>query len=95
MCPTASLNVLIECLVGYFIQRGLVPLIISFAVVVFLWGVFKFIRDSGDEKARTDDKKMMFWGIFGLFIMLCVWAFVEILAGTFFNAPVFIPQVRI
>lgn len=69
---------------------------IGVAIIVFLWGVFKFIRDAGDEKARTEGKKLIFWGLFGLFVMLCVWAFVEILAGTFFRGNgIFIPQIRV
>jgi hypothetical protein len=95
MCPTNSIKDLIYCIVDIFLMRGIIPLMMGLALVFFLWGVFKFVRDAGDDKARTEGKKFMFWGIMGIFIMLCVWAFVEILAGTFFDAPVFIPQVII
>lgn len=94
MCDTTTLKSLIYCLISYF-TNSLFPLLIGLAFIMFIWGVFKFVRDAGDDTARTKGKKLMFWGIFGLFVMLCVWAFVQILAGTFFNAPVFIPQVRI
>ena len=95
MCPTTNLQALIECLVSYFFQQGLFPLMVGIALVVFLWGVFKFVRDSGDESARTEGKKLIFWGLIGLFVMVCVWAFVEILANTFFSRAVSIPQVKI
>jgi succinate-acetate transporter protein len=96
MCPTTTLIALINCLVTGFFQRGLFPLLISLALIMFLWGVFKFVKDAGDEKARTEGKKLILWGIIGLFMMLCVWAFVEILSGTLGRGGgIFIPQVRI
>jgi hypothetical protein len=95
MCPTTTLASLINCLVDYFFIGGLFPLMMGIALVVFLWGVYRFIRNSGDETARTEGKKLIFWGLIGLFVMLCVWAFVEILARTFFSRAVSIPQVRI
>ena len=68
---------------------------VGIALVVFLWGVFKFVRDSGDERARTEGKKLIFWGLIALFVMVCVWAFVEILSSTFFGEAISIPQIRI
>jgi len=96
MCPTTTLRSLIECLVSYFFLHTLFPFMIGLAFVLFLWGVFKFVRDAGDDKARTEGKKLMFWGIVGLFVMVCVWALVELLVGTFFRGGgIFIPQVKI
>ena len=94
MCNTANLKVLLECLVDNFFIIGLFPLMIGLALIVFLWGVFKFVRDSGDESARTEGKKFIMWGLVGLFVMLCVWALVEILASTLSgNDSIFIPQL--
>jgi hypothetical protein len=95
MCPTTNLQSIIECLVTDFFMKGLFPLMIGLGLVMFLWGVFRFVRDSGDESSRTSGKKFMVWGLVGLFVMLCVWAFVEILAGTFSGRDIFIPQLRV
>lgn len=95
MCPTTNLQSIIECLVTGFFQQGIFPLMIGLGLIMFLWGVFKFVRDAGDESARTDGKKFMVWGLVGLFVMLCVWAFVEILATTFSGRGIFIPQLRV
>ena len=92
MCPNTNLKALIECLVSGFFQQGLFPLITGLAVVMFLWGVFKFVRDSGDETARTEGKKFIFWGLVGIVVMLCVWAFVEILTGGSASIPQISPS---
>ncbi|PIQ66254.1 MAG: hypothetical protein COV96_02455 [Candidatus Zambryskibacteria bacterium CG11_big_fil_rev_8_21_14_0_20_42_18] len=47
------------------------PVVIGLSIVVFLWGLAKFIfRVSGDEKAVGEGKKLMIWGIIALFIVL-------------------------
>ena len=71
------MNFVVGCIftrVGY--------LLIAFAVVIFLWGVFQFIRAGGDEKTQAG-KEFMFWGIVGLFVMVSVWGIVAILQNTF------------
>lgn len=67
-------------LVGIFmglIQTAL-PVITGLAFLVFIWGLVKFIfRVGGDEKAISDGKNLMIWGLIALFIML---SFIAILA---------------
>jgi hypothetical protein len=61
--------------------RPIVTLLISGAVVIFLYGVFKFIRSDGKEKETG--KEFMVWGLVGIFVMVSVWGLVNILRGTF------------
>ncbi len=58
-----------------------VYLIIGIAVVVFLYGIVKFIMSDGE--GREEGKQFMFYGIVGLFIIVSLWAFVRILQSTF------------
>ena len=54
------------------------PVIIGISIVVFLWGLAKFIfRVSGDEKAVGDGKKLMVWGLIALFIVLSLNAILD------------------
>lgn len=66
-----------------------VPIIIALAVLVFLWGVLRYVVAS-DEEAKGKGKNMMLWGIVGIFVMVSVWGLVNILQNTFNleeNAP--------
>jgi len=59
-----------------------VPIIISIAVVWFIWSVFQYaIAANEEDKAKA--KTHIIWGIVGLFIMVSVWGLVGILSSTF------------
>jgi hypothetical protein len=59
-----------------------VVLLIAAAVLVFFWGLFRFIsRVGGDEKAVTQGKNMMIWGVIALFVMVSVWGLVRFIGG--------------
>lgn len=56
----------------------LIPILVGAALLVFFWGLVKFIfRVGGDEKAVTDGKKLMIWGIIALFVIVSVWGIVS------------------
>lgn len=62
--------------------NSLVPLAIGLAVVIFLFGVIKFITAGGDEEGRKTARQMMLWGVIGLFVMVSVWGLVQVLNAT-------------
>jgi hypothetical protein len=71
-----------------FLDDAVIPLIIGFAVIFFLWGVAKFVKAAGDPKARGEGQQLMLWGIVGLAVMLSVWGLVAIITSTFGFDPV-------
>ena len=63
----------------------LIPIVFSLALLLFFWGVVKYIWSEG--QGRGDGKKIMVWGIIALFVMVSVWGIVtflqiEILGGS-------------
>lgn len=61
-----------------------IPLVASLALLVFLWGLVKFIyRVGGDEKAVTEGKNLMIWGVIALFVMVSIWGIIRLLSGEF------------
>jgi len=63
-----------------FIDDYIVPLLISIAVLVFLWNLFRFailqgLTDEGRERAR----RHMLWGIIAFVIILGIWSITGIL----------------
>lgn len=46
------------------------------ALLVFLWGLVKFIFKPGDEKAHEAGITLMKWGIVALFVMVSVWGII-------------------
>lgn len=54
----------------------LVPILMGCAVVVFFWGVVKFVAHAGDEKAVEEGKQLIIWGLIGIFVIVALWGFV-------------------
>ena len=72
----------------------LVPLIIAFAFLVFIWGVVKyfFIKPTGadsfgDRGGYAEGRQFILWGILGIVVLFSVWGFVNLLLSTLGIAP--------
>ncbi|MFA5764052.1 MAG: hypothetical protein WCX27_01125 [Candidatus Paceibacterota bacterium] len=66
---------------GVILNRA-VPLLISLAVVFFIYEVFRYTITSDEEKKKAA-KDQIVWGIVGIFIMVSIWGLVAILQATF------------
>lgn len=51
----------------------LVPIMIVLAVLVFFWGLVKYIMSASDEAAKEGGKNLMIWGMIALFVMVAFW----------------------
>ena len=61
----------------------LITLMLTVALVVFLWGSFQFIANAGNPGKREEGRKHILWGIIGMLIMVSAYAILTIAAGTF------------
>ncbi len=61
----------------------IIPLLITFAVLMLMWGIVQFITAAGDEEKRKKGKELIIYGIIGLFVMVSIWGLVGVLTGTF------------
>lgn len=68
--------------VNRVILNPLIVLLFAIALLVFLYGVFEFVRGGSSEDARSQGSRHMFWGIFGLFIMISALGLVNIIANS-------------
>ena len=65
---------ILDTLIG--LVSSIIPVLIGVAVVVFFWGLVKFIAHADDEKAVTEGKQFMIWGMVGIFIIVAFWSIV-------------------
>jgi fumarate reductase subunit D len=73
----------------------LLPFVITLTVLVFLWGVFKFVIAGADGDQRKEAQGYMIWGIIALFVMVSVWGLVNILVRTFDLNPLAPPAPQL
>lgn len=78
------------------IINPLILLLAAVAFVVFLWGVFEFIRKAGDEAKRAEGKSAIMWGLVGLVIIFGAYGIINLALGTVFpnvpNVPAVTPE---
>ena len=69
------------------IINPLISLMFAAAIIVFAWGVVRFISSTESDEKREEGKRTMLWGIIGLFIMLTVYGIITVLLRTFGIEP--------
>ncbi|MCK4386967.1 MAG: hypothetical protein KAV41_02715 [Candidatus Pacebacteria bacterium] len=64
------------------ILKAVLPLIITLALIYFLWAVSQYLLAAGEKK--NEAREHMIWGIIILFVMVSVWGLVGVLSATIF-----------
>lgn len=71
-----------ELLLFVKIINAILPFLVGLGTLYVVWGTLEFIRGSGNEDARTEGRNRIIYGIIGLFVMVSIWGFVNILINT-------------
>lgn len=61
----------------------LIPVLVGIAVLVFIWGVIKYLTAADDPEKAKEGMKTITWGVIGLFVIISVWGLVAILVNLF------------
>jgi hypothetical protein len=69
--------------IGEEILNPLIVLAFAVAGVIFIWGVFQFIRSGDDPSARAEGAKHILWGLLGFVIMMSAYGIIYIILNTF------------
>lgn len=64
-----------------------IPVVASLALVVFFWGLAKFILKADDVKAREEGRQVMMWGIVALFVLVSIWGIIFFLTNDILGLP--------
>jgi len=70
----------------------LIMFLFALAVIYFMYGLFQYLISPDNEEIKKTSKKHMFWGIFGMFIMVAVFIVLSFIKGriSFFAAKTFL-----
>lgn len=68
-----------------------IPLLLTLATVVFLWGIVRFIYNAGNEKERENGRLFIIYGLIGLFVIVAMWGLVNVLLTTFGLTSISVP----
>ncbi len=68
------------------ILATIIPILITLAVVYFIWGVIQYTV-SGDEEKKKAARGMIIQGLIGLFIIVAFWGIIRLVTNTFGVGP--------
>lgn len=60
-----------------------IPLLMTIAIAVFLYGIVLYISSGGDAEKEKTARGYIIYGIIGLFVLVAFWGLVTVLANTF------------
>ena len=67
-------------LVSQFLN-SLIYLFITLAIVVFFWGLIRYLWEVGEKK--HEGLETMMYGIIAIFVMVSIWGIIRLLQSTF------------
>ena len=76
-----ALKELVNQLIGFI--NSLVAVLASVALVIFLWGMVRFLYRSGDSHGKAADKQMLTWGLLSFFVLVSVMGIVKLMQEAF------------
>jgi hypothetical protein len=68
------------------ILATLIPILITLAVVYFIWGVIQYTV-STDEEAKKGARGKIIQGLIGLFVIVAFWGIIRLITNTFGVGP--------
>lgn len=66
----------------------LVGVLGALALVIFFWGLVKFIYHSDDAHSRQEGRKSILWGLIALFVLFSLYGILQLLNIAFFGGGV-------
>jgi uncharacterized membrane protein YidH (DUF202 family) len=64
------------------IVNPIIQVVFAVAIIIFVYGVFEFVRGADNPEVRKQGQQHMLWGILGLTIMIAVFTIIRILLST-------------
>lgn len=62
--------------------NALIGLFITLAIVVFFWGLIKYLWSVSSENAH-EGLQIMMYGVIAIFVMVSIWGIIRLLQNTF------------
>ena len=63
--------------------NALIGILITLAIVVFFWGLVKYLLSGGATEDAHKGIHQMIWGVVAIFVMVSIWGLIALLQRTF------------
>jgi hypothetical protein len=62
-----------------------IAVLVPLALVIFFWGLVRYIYKSDDEGERERGKETILWSLIAIFVLFSVWGILSLLNVAFFG----------
>ena len=69
--------------IGYTINFAVIPLLLSIALLFFLYHIFSLYINKGNIEKRDEAKRHALWGALAFIVIASIWGIVNLLVGGF------------
>lgn len=77
------------------LSQYVLKLLLAIIVLVFMYGLMKYMfKGQGSDTARAEGRKLMLWGVIGIFVITSLWGIVAIFASLVGHTNIVIPQFK-
>ncbi len=77
------------------LSQYVLKLLLAIIVLVFMYGLMKYMfKGQGSDTARAEGRKLMLWGIIGIFVITSLWGIVAIFSSFVGHTNIVIPQFK-
>lgn len=63
--------------------NALIGLFITLAIVVFFWGLIKYLFGLDSAENKAEGLQIMMYGVIAIFVMVSIWGIIRLLQNTF------------
>jgi len=75
------------------IVNPIIQVIFAVALVIFVYGIFEFVRGADNPEVRKKGQQHIMYGLIGLFIMISVFTIINILMNSIGVTGDQVPQI--
>jgi uncharacterized membrane protein YjfL (UPF0719 family) len=75
------------------IVNPMIQVAFALATILFVYGIFEFIRNADNPETREQGRQHMLWGLIGLAIMIAVFTIIDMLLNTLGISGDSVPQI--
>lgn len=68
---------------GCILNSYVTPLLVTIAMVFFIWGVIQYYLNPDNEEKKKKGKSFIIGGLIALFVIIAMWGLVGLLVHTF------------
>jgi succinate dehydrogenase hydrophobic anchor subunit len=63
--------------------NALIGMLITVAIIVFFWGLIRYLLHDGSSEDAHKGIHQMIWGVVAIFVMVSIWGLIALLQRTF------------